>query len=65
MNFTNGRTLMIRNETLLEWIVTRGNKRDENQTFPSEQVKKLSGLGFFGMMVNPKYGAGMILSPMF
>ena len=31
-------------------------ERDENQTFPSEQVKKLSELGFFGMMVNPKYG---------
>jgi len=31
-------------------------ERDENQNFPSEQVKKLSELGFFGMMVNPKYG---------
>ena len=35
-------------------------ERDENQTFPTEQIKKLGGLGFMGMMVSPKYGgAGM------
>jgi len=35
-------------------------ERDENQTFPTEQIKKLGELGFMGMMVNPKYGgAGM------
>ena len=35
-------------------------ERDENQTFPSEQIKKLGELGFMGMMVDPKYGgAGM------
>ena len=35
-------------------------ERDENQTFPTEQIKKLSELGFMGMMVDPKYGgAGM------
>ena len=35
-------------------------ERDENQTFPTEQIKKLGKLGFMGMMVNPKYGgAGM------
>ena len=34
--------------------------RDENQTFPTEQIKKLGELGFLGMMVSPKYGgAGM------
>ena len=34
--------------------------RDENQTFPNEQIKKLGQLGFMGMMVDPKYGgAGM------
>jgi len=34
--------------------------RDETQTFPSEQIKKLGELGFMGMMVDPKYGgAGM------
>jgi len=34
--------------------------RDENQTFPTEQIKKLGELGFMGMMVDPKYGgAGM------
>ena len=34
--------------------------RDENQTFPSEQIKKLGELGFMGMMVDTKYGgAGM------
>jgi alkylation response protein AidB-like acyl-CoA dehydrogenase len=35
-------------------------ERDENQTFPTEQIKKLGELGFLGMMVSPKYGgAGM------
>lgn len=31
-------------------------ERDETQTFPAEQVKKLGELGFMGMMVDPKYG---------
>jgi alkylation response protein AidB-like acyl-CoA dehydrogenase len=31
-------------------------ERDEKQQFPLEQVKKLAGLGFLGMMVDPKYG---------
>ena len=35
-------------------------ERDENQTFPTEQIKKLGELGFMGMMVDSKYGgAGM------
>ncbi len=35
-------------------------ERDEHQTFPTEQIKKLGELGFMGMMVDPKYGgAGM------
>ena len=35
-------------------------ERDETQTFPTEQVKKLGELGFLGMMVDPRYGgAGM------
>ena len=35
-------------------------ERDENQAFPTEQIKKLGELGFLGMMVDPKYGgAGM------
>jgi len=35
-------------------------ERDENQTFPFEQIKKLGELGFMGMMVDTKYGgAGM------
>lgn len=35
-------------------------ERDEKMMFPKEQVLKLAGLGFMGMMVNPKYGgAGM------
>jgi alkylation response protein AidB-like acyl-CoA dehydrogenase len=35
-------------------------ERDENQTFPAEQIKKLGELGFLGMMVDPKYnGSGM------
>ena len=28
--------------------------RDENQTFPSEQIKKLGEFGFLGMMVDTK-----------
>jgi len=35
-------------------------ERDEHQKCPLEQVKKLSSLGFMGMMVDPAYGgAGM------
>lgn len=35
-------------------------ERDETQTFPVEQVKKLGELGFLGMMVDPKYnGSGL------
>lgn len=35
-------------------------ERDETQTFPHEQIKKLGELGFMGMMTDPKYGgAGM------
>ena len=35
-------------------------ERDEHQTFPTEQIKKLGELGLMGMMVSPKYGgAGM------
>jgi alkylation response protein AidB-like acyl-CoA dehydrogenase len=31
-------------------------ERDEHQSFPKEQIKKLGALGFMGMMVEPKYG---------
>ena len=31
-------------------------ERDENQTFPKEQIQQLAELGFMGMMVDPKYG---------
>src|SRR6056300_2076596 len=31
-------------------------ERDENQTFPAEQVKKMGELGLLGMMVSPEYG---------
>ncbi len=35
-------------------------ERDENQTFPKDEIKKLGELGFLGMMVSPEYGgAGM------
>ena len=33
-------------------------ERDTNQTFPTEQVKKMGDLGFLGMMVDPKYNGG-------
>ena len=33
-------------------------ERDENQTFPKEEIKQLGELGFLGMMVDPKYGGG-------
>ncbi len=33
-------------------------ERDENQTFPHEQIKKMGELGFLGMMTDPKYGGG-------
>lgn len=31
-------------------------ERDEHQTFPKDQIRKLGELGFLGMMVSPKYG---------
>ena len=35
-------------------------ERDENQTFPAAQIRKLGELGFLGMMVPPEYnGAGL------
>jgi alkylation response protein AidB-like acyl-CoA dehydrogenase len=33
-------------------------ERDEKQLFPAEQIKKMSELGFLGMMVDPDYGGG-------
>ncbi len=33
-------------------------ERDENQTFPAEEIKQLGELGFLGMMVDPKYNGG-------
>ncbi|WP_291867167.1 acyl-CoA dehydrogenase family protein [Maribacter sp.] len=39
------------NELLPEVI-----ERDDAQSFPTKQVKKMGELGFLGMMVNPKFG---------
>src|SRR5256714_1424953 len=33
-------------------------ERDEHQKFPKDEVIELAGLGFMGMIVNPKYGGG-------
>jgi alkylation response protein AidB-like acyl-CoA dehydrogenase len=33
-------------------------ERDNAQSFPTEQIKKMGELGFLGMMVAPKYGGG-------
>lgn len=33
-------------------------ERDDTQTFPTEQIKKMGELGFMGMMVSPEYGGG-------
>jgi len=33
-------------------------ERDETQTFPHQQIKKMGELGFLGMMVSPEYGGG-------
>lgn len=33
-------------------------ERDEKCEFPAEQIKKLTELGFLGMMTDPKYGGG-------
>ena len=38
--------------TLLEGVIDR----DETQSFPKQEIKQLSNLGFMGMMVDPKYG---------
>ncbi|MFH1003889.1 MAG: acyl-CoA dehydrogenase family protein [Bacteroidota bacterium] len=41
-------------EVLLPGVI----ERDENQKFPTEEIKQLGQLGFLGMMVDPKYGGG-------
>lgn len=33
-------------------------KRDNNQQYPTEQIKKMGELGFLGMMTDPKYNGG-------
>ena len=33
-------------------------ERDENQKFPTEEVKKMGQMGFMGMMTSTKYGGG-------
>ncbi len=33
-------------------------ERDETQSYPKEQIRKMSELGFLGMMVDPKYNGG-------
>ena len=33
-------------------------ERDENQKFPTEEVKKMGEMGFMGMMTSTKYGGG-------
>lgn len=33
-------------------------ERDNEQRFPTEEIKQLAELGFLGMMVDPKYGGG-------
>lgn len=33
-------------------------ERDTEAKFPTEQIKKMGGLGFMGMMVDPKYNGG-------
>ena len=33
-------------------------ERDETQTVPHQQIKKMGELGFLGMMVSPEYGGG-------
>ncbi|WP_026462284.1 acyl-CoA dehydrogenase [Adhaeribacter aquaticus] len=33
-------------------------ERDEQQKFPTDQIKKMGELGFLGMMVDPKYNGG-------
>ncbi|WP_209403963.1 acyl-CoA dehydrogenase family protein [Pseudozobellia sp. WGM2] len=44
------------NNELLPGVI----ERDENQTFPHEQIKKLGELGFLGMMTDTQYnGSGM------
>lgn len=40
------------NNELLPGVI----ERDENQSFPTELLKKMGDLGFLGMMVDPKYG---------
>ena len=40
------------NNELMQGVI----ERDETQTFPYDQIKKMGELGFMGMMVDPQYG---------
>jgi len=42
------------NNELLKGVIDR----DENKTFPKDQIKMMGEMGFLGMMVDPKYGGG-------
>jgi len=42
------------NNELLPGVI----ERDENASYPAEQMKKMADLGFLGMMVDPKYNGG-------
>lgn len=42
------------NNELLPGVI----ERDEEQRFPTEQIKAMGGLGFMGMMVSPDYNGG-------
>ncbi|MCY4419196.1 MAG: acyl-CoA dehydrogenase family protein [Cytophagales bacterium] len=33
-------------------------ERDEEQRFPTEEIRKMGEMGFMGMLVSPKYGGG-------
>ena len=35
-------------------------ERDDNQQYPTEQVRKMAELGFLGMMTNPAWNGGGI-----
>lgn len=53
--------LMIR-QTVREFaekeLAPDARERDAEERFPKEQVKKMGGLGFMGMMIDPQYGGG-------
>ncbi|MFQ5632308.1 MAG: acyl-CoA dehydrogenase [bacterium] len=62
MDFSLSEEQMMIRQTVREFaekeLAPDARERDAEERFPKEQVQKMAGLGFMGMMVEPQYGGG-------